>query len=293
MLLLLTGCLFNSDNPLYSDLDGDGFSVADGDCIDDRPLVQGPIVLGNDEFDTLQLALDTAAAGETVIVCPGSYPAVTVPDGVTLEGRPEGGDVIIDAGGAGSAVTVVGQATLIGLTIQGGTGKNYSGNRYGGGVDAVQGNYLEMRDCLVADNAADIGGGVAGPQAAGSTTVLDNVRLRDNYAQFFGGGGLFFDTVTGTRVVSNRNQSDGAGGGIALVESVATFDEIIFLENAAADFGGGLLVADGTVTVTGADFTSNAPDDIGFETPGGAQSGTSAPGASFTCDATSSSPSCG
>jgi hypothetical protein len=291
LLLLSTACIFDSDNPLFADVDGDGVSVYQGDCVDNKPALQGPVVLNDTDYSSLPEAIAAAIPGDTIILCPGEYDPVTITS-MTLEGRPEGGEVIVHGRSEGAAITVKGDATLIGLTLTGGIGTKYQGVRYGGGVDATGASSLFMSDCVVEGNSADNGAGIAGPQEVGSSTTLDDVRIRQNHAQQFGGGGLFFDNVTMTDVVVRDNLADSQGGGVVLVESAALISGGAIEGNTANNVGGGLLVASSAVTVDGTDFSLNSPEDLVLQSPNGTNTTVDVPGSSFTCDSTTSSPSC-
>ncbi len=105
------------------------------------------------------------------------------------------------------------------------------------------------------------------------------MRIRQNHAQQFGGGGLFFDNVTMTDVVVRDNLADSQGGGVVLVES-------------AALISGGAIEGNTANNVDGTDFSLNSPEDLVLQSPNGTNTTVDVPGSSFTCDSTTSSPSC-
>ena len=291
LLLLTTACLFDTTNPLFADADGDGVSVYQGDCVDNKKALQGPVVLNETDYATLGEAVAAAIPGDTIIVCPGEYEPVSLPSSVTLEGRPEGGEVLIHGRGEGAALKVTGDSVLIGLTLTGGIGTRYSGVRYGGGVDATGASSLVMEDCVVEGNTADNGAGIAGPQEVGSTTILEDVRLRQNHASQFGGGALLFDNVELNKVTVRDNVADSQGGGVVLVEANAFLSKGS-IEGNSANTGGGLLVAVSAVSVDGTDFSLNSPEDLVLQTANGTNTVVAVPGNSFSCDSTTNSPSC-
>ncbi len=291
LLLLTTACIFDSDNPLFSDLDGDGVSVYQGDCVDNKGGLQGPVVLNDADYDSLTEAVQAAIPGDTLIVCPGEYDAVTV-NSMTLEGRPEGGDVILHGRGDGAAITVLGDSTLIGLTLTGGIGTNYQGARWGGGVDAAMASSLTMTDCVVEGNSADNAAGIAGPQELGSVTVLEDVRVRQNHALTYGGGVMLYDSVTLIDTVVRDNVADSQGGGVVLVETEALISGGSIEGNSAGSAGGGVLLAVGRATFDGVEFDLNTPEDLVLQDNRGTNTTAAVPGSSFSCDATSSTPGC-
>lgn len=141
--------------------------------------------------------------------CPGTHTVNLVLGSVDAEVRSRGGDAaaaaetILDGDDAGSVVQAAfSSSTLRGLTLTNGSGTDLgTGQTFGGGVYAGA-SFLEIVDCVIADNTADFGGGIYAHSDAGGSQV----------------------TVSGTTIVRNT------GNGVTLfapstVSGIATFGD--------------------------------------------------------------------
>ncbi|MGC6565461.1 MAG: right-handed parallel beta-helix repeat-containing protein, partial [Akkermansiaceae bacterium] len=176
-------------------------------------------------FVNLQAALDSAKAGDTVLVEPGRYDEqLTIPAGVTLQssgdnkkgktGLARAEAVVIDSQGKAPAVTLLEGAALDGVTVTGaGTfdqqefdrhhkerGENLADHH--GAVRAegpspavsIQGVTAFVRHCIVRDNGRP-GIGVVGPGRA----MISNNHIYRNM-----GGGIGIADGSRAQVFGNR-----------------------------------------------------------------------------------------
>lgn len=208
----------------------------DNDC---NPATQDVqlATAGGVSFASVQAAVDIAAPGSVVSVCPGTYlESVVVSADLELVGIGGAASTILDAGGVGAAVEATqGALVLRGLTLTGGAGVDRAGVLHGGGLAALDAASALVEDCAVAASTADVGGGIAGP-ASGSLT-LRRVVIAGNTAAADGGG------VYGSGLVAEdlRLQGNAAnrGGGLFLEDaSVASLLRLDAVGNHAVDRGG-------------------------------------------------------
>jgi predicted outer membrane repeat protein len=239
-------------------------------------LVVGPATAGTWsvplDAPTIQAGIDSAAAGDTVLVAGGTYQEswITLKDAVVLRGETgEPGGVIVDAQQQGLVFYAehTGNGALIeGFTIEGGLLAIASGGLY------CEGIALTLRDCAFKDNAAPSGGGgglggdhvslilerctfLGNAADVGGGVYLTNstLQLRDcdfitNTATRLGGGLACHDVDSepcGCQFVGNSCQ--GAGGGVYWTYSDdVLFSDVTFRSN-TAQAGGGIFVEDFTV----------------------------------------------
>ena len=218
------------------------FVAADGNCGSNSPC-----------YDTIQAAVDEAAAGDIVRVAGGRYTGVSARGGATqlvyldrslmIQGSydpllwtvdPANHPTILDAEGQGRVLYVTGVVSpvLDGLHIVNGVGAN--------------------------------GGGLYGEDAA---LTLSNSHVYSNHTNGLGGG-IYLErsqaTLSGNHIYTNTTGANGRGGGLALVDSPATVTENVIEQN-AAHVGGGVLV-NSTRTGRGAVLRDNTiRDNVAFD----------------------------
>jgi hypothetical protein len=196
------------------------------------------------QIDTIGGALTAAAAGDTILVAPGTYfeHHLVVPSGIVLRGvSGDPADVIIDAAEQGDVMMVPqGDAsTLIeGLTLTGGSFGS------GGGLHCGYPTTATFRRCVVYANVADNGGG--GLACYGASPVFEECRFEDNYSrddEVTGGGGVYLNSSHPVfrDCAFTSNSTAGMGGGVSMYASTATFERCTFSENQASN-GAGVFV---------------------------------------------------
>lgn len=186
---------------------------------------------------SLQEAINAAAAGDTLVVSGTCVGTSTVDRSLTLRGV---GTATLDGDGAGPVVWVTGGLLVaIGhLTITNG------GETYLGGGLRNDGSALTLANVTIAGNDAFNGGGVGN---AGGTMIVTNSNVVDNTSES-SGGGIY---NSGTLFLSNshvqRNTSN-AGGGILSVGDLYLGATVAYLtitrstvsDNVAEVMGGGI-----------------------------------------------------
>jgi len=226
------------------------------------------LVDGNGDAPTIQAGLDSAAAGDTVLVAPGTYTWTNQhtdsnPDYakwamlffnlevrdiiVVSEAGP--GSTILDAQGSGRVVDFIASNegdVLDGFTLTGGDAyMSAQGDSTGGGILAHLTGVSTpaspwIRNCIITGNRADRGGGIG---LAGQTPIrVENCVIANNEA-ILGGGvwsinteneAVFVDCVIRDNVVTDR------GGGICIYHAFVTFESCTIYGNRASDKGGAL-----------------------------------------------------
>ncbi len=184
-----------------------------------------------DDVDTIQESIVMARGCTTIHVAPGTYH-----EPIDLLGRPMQligagpGESVLDLQGAdGSVITGRHPSTtdtlVKGFTVTGGTGEELGYplyGRQGGGVLLVNGAEITMQDCLVTQNTARQGTGIAAVYGSGG--IFKNITISENdvvstagagQPRSFIGGALhvqggrmhLFDSV----IESNRGNANTAG----------------------------------------------------------------------------------
>jgi len=183
---------------------------------------------------TIQAAIDSSSAADTVLVEPGTYyenidflgkqitvkstvgPDVTTIDGSSLTRGPDNGSVVVMGSTAPSG------SVLSGFRIQGGTGTVIFTDKWGGGIlchdldsEPPTNARSAISFCIVTSNTADNGGGIAATYR--SSGVVFGCEIIENTANSRGAGMWFNQLVTRWDVENceiDNNTSHGTGGGI-------------------------------------------------------------------------------
>ncbi|WP_165394898.1 NosD domain-containing protein [Methanofollis fontis] len=173
------------------------------------------------DYPTIQAAVDTAAAGETVWVESGTYEeSVVVNTTITLLGIDTGeGLPVIDAGGNGSALSVLADGVNVeGFVLSGG------GDEYGDAGLMVRANAAGIVGCIATENA---GMGFSLWKSENSTLICceantnaddgmyisecSGTTLRDCGADDNGGNGIMVYSCSGTATAMNSRASISSG----------------------------------------------------------------------------------
>lgn len=205
----------------------------------------------------LQAAIDSTPGEGTLYVCPGRYRGgFSIVRPVTIVGAGQEADptsnTVLDGNDAARVLFIlvgIGSVTLERLHLRKG-----DGGASGGGGLFFAGPHLTVRDCTVAENRAEQGGGVV----IASSGILEMTRctVRDNIALFPSGstvgGGIRVDgqaTFTDCQIIGNEVQ--GGGGGICALAAVQLV------------LAGATTVRDNTAQQGGGLYVFNTPTTIG------------------------------
>jgi hypothetical protein len=224
----------------------------------------------------------------TVYVSEGNYESnITLCSWTTISGGWSPGfgvrdpgcfETIIRGTGQGSVLTcsAVGDVTLDGLTITGGSAREGGGLR---GIDCS----LTITDCRVQANHADVRGGglcitgtsevsisrcriqanesahAGGMFLCGASGFVRDCRFEENVAQDGDGGGLFLDRFLGevTNCELFDNGARWRGGGMSCSECSPKISDCTFREN-CADQGGALCTVDSRATLSSCRMLDNS-----------------------------------
>ena len=273
----------------------------DNDC-DTGTSEDGNVSIGSTTYASIQAALDAASDGDVVHICEGTFEEnLSITRDVELQGV--GASVsIIDGNDDGPVVGVDTPGvhlTIRGLTLRNGVATMVSdiGVEAGGGIEAWNAASLEVEDCVIEYNEAELGGGIFGPESGNTslrdttltrnaataesgggaflqsapdgTIDIDGCEFSDNRAKI-SGGGIAFDNFTATIAAASITDTlidgnvavseDGFGGGIANVAELSLSN--VTISNNKADLGGGVYAlgdveADGATDII--DNQANAP----------------------------------
>lgn len=190
---------------------------------------------------TITAGLDSAVAGDTVLVACGTYYEhdIDMTSGAVLRsatGEPD--CAMIDAEQDSRCLTYVwcDDATVIeGLTMTGGRTRYPIG--YGSGV-RCEGSATTFRRCIFTDNFADAGGGVA---CMGGAPRFEDCIFSGNDAGDGGGALCTYSSPEFVRCLFSRNWALVVGGGLwCEVQSLPLIRRCVFYGNAAGQGGGGI-----------------------------------------------------
>ncbi|RLT41865.1 MAG: hypothetical protein DWI57_06355, partial [Chloroflexi bacterium] len=231
----------------------------------------------------------TVAYVEKTVTIQGGYCSTDVPGGVPISGIvdcdwehpfPDKYPAILNPGGAGRAMTIVGKATpeifeihLTGGDAEWGGGlfvltstaiisrvQIYANNAISGGGVFMQGAAALLWDTSVTTNTAEEGGGVYLFQKAAATILSDTIAA--NTADY--GAGVYV-YASDAQVFSNTIQANVAisgGGGFYLTGSAVQVQENLVVSNSAIN-GGGFYLAAGKPNVVSNTIHYNSATDGG------------------------------
>lgn len=208
---------------------------------------------GTGDVPTIQAAIDSAAAGDTILVGPGRYTwsnqgcgnekgFIRVMDRKRVVLLSEGGAelTILDAEYMNRTIYVQGMNHIIveGFTITGGEAP-YFGDYVGGGYfNHISGDTI--RHCRFFANRARHGGGISSC-GNGYVTVVEDCSFEQNEADRYGGAVLYECNVVSSIIRDCTfvgNTAGDRGGAVALYFCPLTMERCVFKENTAVERGG-------------------------------------------------------
>jgi hypothetical protein len=256
------------------------------------------------QYATLQGAVDGALDGDRLVVHPGTYGPVTLDRAVELVSRDGAGSVVIEAQGQAAVQVQSSGVRLAGLTLDGlgahpaltattslqvedSVLRSGWSSTDGGCASLSGGEVTLVRTAFESCVAEQFGGGLF---ISGSSLVLQAVAFRDNRVVSGRGGGLFVQggTVSVQGGSFERNMADdpygvnehGFGGGMYLVDSTGTLTHTTFVGNEARSvredggIGGGVRAYRSTVDIHGCRFEANIASERGAAVAGREGGGT-------------------
>ena len=213
--------------------------------------------------ELIQSYIDKAISGDTITISPGIFNENLVIDkSITLQGAGKGLDgTIIDGHDSGSVIRVVNDkgipntaiaVYLSDLLIRNGL------NFQGGGIYNL--DNLNIEDCTISENNANVGGGIfsAGALTITNSDISKNVAAKDSDGYVGNGGGIFNDygqVIVKDSTIS-ENIADNNGGGLYNGDSaITTVDGTskIMDNQAKTGYGGGIFSASEDITLDGTD----------------------------------------
>lgn len=225
---------------------------------------------GTGDFTAIQLAIDAAQEGDTVLVKPGEYvstePITFRGKAITVRGENGAEETTIRLSELASAVVSFengedDRAVLEGFTI---TGAGSRGSLSGSGVRCVNDSSPTLVRCTFSGNAAAVQGGVHCDDS--SSPLLTDCTISGNYNDFGGGGVTCIGNSSPTLVncTISGNRARWGGGVYCDDDSSPALINCAILGNAAFEGHGGGMDCDGNsaATLTNCTILGNFASDF-------------------------------
>ena len=259
-LLLLAACIADMDDepdpstaadPAPPDPEAGGELALGGPA---GALARVDVCATGSAYRTITAGLAAVAPGGLVSVCPGVYRERLTIDRkpVSIVAAQNASNTILDGGGGGTAVRIVGTAGA-GVVLQGLTIRNGATAIEGGAVRCEQ-SVVKLIASVVSGSRGDRGGG--GLYATACTLTVSKTRFQGNQGGPRGGGALLVKSageVADSVFVSNQATQ---GGGIGLVEGSVALRRNQLGSNKAG-LNGGAVYSDSNSLIESNVITSN------------------------------------
>jgi Big-like domain-containing protein/parallel beta helix pectate lyase-like protein len=235
-------------------------AVDDSGNVQDPPAeitvtVRDPVIIRvPSDQQTIQLAINVAAFGDTVLVAPGIYVENINFGGKAITVRSESGpqDTIIDGGNADSVVVFTSgerrDSVLNGFTLQNGRRVQgpVQGTAQGGGIRVEAVSSPTITNNVIRNNQACNGGGIS--IASGSPLIQLNTITSNGNSGCNGGSGGGIGIVGPTsaeildNVISDNTSLNGGGINLSVAGTPIIKRNIIKGNNAMVGLGGGIFI---------------------------------------------------
>jgi Right handed beta helix region len=226
---------------------------------------------------TIQAAINAAAAGDTVLIAPGTYLEKIDVHGKSITIRGGGGEpteTIIDGGGTPGFVVRFDSnenagAVIENLTITGARGLDSAAANGAAAAIRVHNASPTIRNVILRDNFTGVSGYGAGLSVKGGAPTVTQVVFANNESNL--GGGAYFEssnaTVTDSIFMNNMGRFNG-GGGLAVLGGSITLRDSWFEGNQSNGLGGGMYMVHTAMnlsglTVRGNGWAEELPDNGG------------------------------
>ncbi|MEC9475539.1 MAG: right-handed parallel beta-helix repeat-containing protein [Planctomycetota bacterium] len=219
------------------------------------PLVFCSSVFGVDirvplDVPGIQQAIDIASDGDVIIVAAGVWNESINYSGKNIEIRSEDGpEVTRIEGNLDSSVVTINSgesnlALLEGFAISGGGGFVTMGPRLGGGI-YISSSSPQIRQCVVENNQASMGGGIYIDGDPADPVELQEVQILSNIASDSGGGVAVIEAGMGVSMVDctiQGNQADTVAGAVYCEASVLQMQSSVISQNSSEMLVGGIWI---------------------------------------------------
>jgi hypothetical protein len=195
----------------------------------------------------IQAAIDEAAAGATITLCPETFnETLTIDKAITLTGPDDGPTARIDARGDGVVISVspaASGAVLSHLVLRNGDAAPSDGSGgYGGGL-RVEGATVTISHLQIEDGIASVSGG--GLALIGSDALVEDLVVKAGRAADAGGGVYVSGGAPIFRRLTVEGSYAGRGGGLYATKTPMQLSAGVFFGNDVQQHASGILIEGG------------------------------------------------